>query len=1791
MKIVSGRSWGGRGGPCRSPWWRAAALAVGLGLASAAHADLLQYSFTAVDGTQKTLTPTAGYANASGSITFTLDAGVTNKVQVKLLSGGGQTISSAVSGQLGPSNTLTVNGNTYYGAQLQLATPSDGSYTIEADVLSSGGALISSATYPLVQASKGPSAGSIVGVGYGMCNSTLKGTVYNSQTLCTISQNAVLSAFQSLLFGIQNVKDTGAGIASITLTTKSADTGAIFTTSAARLDASTGIAAIGDGTNWIWLGPGNSSTSFTGNMIAEFDLVDKAGNKTSISEPFIWTNNIAGPADWAIAGVFNPNSSNNPVPGSPFVGYDAYTPGMTTYSNPVKYIVRIPLNEWYETSPTGWFIAGSGAPASSMVADYKDAQYAYKVVSISYNPTGDTGQTLYWASISSGEGNGLNYDLKLSNTAPGTPTIVGFTYVTDQGTLSVAPGSPHYLYHTTLNVSQITIDVVPQNYDQVLKDNVQIFSGSNDEIISSSNITCSIPAGQSSCTLAGPFARSGTAGINTTYLDYMSLWNTTGTLIGPVLTVPVFDIDEGVPTFTSASFDQKSLSISATGVKQTTGTAWSDLNVTAASIKATSTKTGATTELAAALQTSGLGFTITGSAGGLPDGNYDFQVSVTDTAGNIATQDVGTFLIDRTPPTIGFNLTNGGSVSSISNILMTLSDPFDPAPTVKSAALSGGPTGINIQLPVQSTSGANQYALLYPVLFPSLSAGQSYTLTVVAVNKYGITGSSTVSFLYAPPTITPVGFNNGVARLPAIAQVIATIKTPALTLANGQAVTGQYEVQATLRSDSTIPLSVGGIAVQPGTTVTVSPSYDLTKSGSVLTFPISPGTTGAVGKAYLLLTTLAPNAPVVEAEIDTWTPSQEISLVPVGSSPSYTVDVAPITLQATQSQASSSDCVGGIEYALPSNITARGGTLPGGGYSCAIQVDDALSTAQSLSTTQQGVRGYLHAVGQNSIVYETGVLYRDLATNQVAFYSAGQQTLNMTGTSLQDAAPTIQFLPGNGTQAANSSLANPIALLGNNQYAGNLKATAPNPGLTMVVTDPTGKKTTLATQNNSVGDQVYTSDNTLWDKQDFAFDTYYTLRPDVVWHTDLNLTVEPPTVTINLGRQSSTLVSTADATISGQVGIQMGGKLTYLATTMGDWRVQAYEKVVTRGSNGIITSTSLEPLGATPVSVNSDGTFAVPVGELPAGSVDIVIKATLFNNGSATDRTISAADLQLSVQDGSAIPATIKVAQATSGVITPSAPFVPALNVLVDTKRQQNISVIHWFVSTDAGATWNAAGDTTALGLRPQLTMSGTYTYKAVVVNKYSQLTTETNSVSVEAFQRPSLTISGPTAGYVGTPVTFTGVSNLSDTAFSWTVRNGYADTHPQTFTGSTITVTPTTAGTLYITLAGQEATGSIANPVRTVQVSGMYAVASLKLPQPVITGSHTLETGKAATFNVVQNSPFMKSAVTNQQIDGAWILPDGTTQSGFDPLTFTVQPGQTQVQFQSWVTGLQSSSTTTTTYTFTTWTYVFPQMVLTTSMPNNQAPAQGVFIANYKNPADARSTGGEKFTYTWSLPLGTTVVSKNGSTMGLLFSQPGEQQVAVTIADTRGNSQTLMQTVNILPPAQLAATLALQGSDKWSRAPSNVQAHLTITSMPKGDQLQSIVYSLDGTAALTSTNASALAVIPVSTAGDHTISATITTKSGATTTASQSFSLITGDSPTCTITQSGSSTNVVLRESCTVDQGSIAGVKWSVNGQATNLSAAYITFSGTTLQTLQNASVTATTDKGQTGTATWSMP
>ncbi|VFT06863.1 putative periplasmic protein [Escherichia coli] len=83
--------------------------------AGAAHAELLEYTFKAPDGTQRSLTPNANYANPTGNISFALSAGIDRKVKISVIRSDGTVVSTATSHLLGATDRITVGGKSYYG--------------------------------------------------------------------------------------------------------------------------------------------------------------------------------------------------------------------------------------------------------------------------------------------------------------------------------------------------------------------------------------------------------------------------------------------------------------------------------------------------------------------------------------------------------------------------------------------------------------------------------------------------------------------------------------------------------------------------------------------------------------------------------------------------------------------------------------------------------------------------------------------------------------------------------------------------------------------------------------------------------------------------------------------------------------------------------------------------------------------------------------------------------------------------------------------------------------------------------------------------------------------------------------------------------------------------------------------------------------------------------------------------------------------------------------------------------------------------------------------------------------------------------------------------------------------------------------------------------------------------------------------------------------------------------------------------------------------------------------------
>lgn len=113
-----------------------------------ADAELLEYTFRAPDGTQRSLSANANYANPMDNVSFSLSAGIDRKVRISVLKPDGSVLSTQTSHLLGATDRITVGGKSYYGAELQLPAPPAGVYRLKAEIIASDNSSVQSDEYP-----------------------------------------------------------------------------------------------------------------------------------------------------------------------------------------------------------------------------------------------------------------------------------------------------------------------------------------------------------------------------------------------------------------------------------------------------------------------------------------------------------------------------------------------------------------------------------------------------------------------------------------------------------------------------------------------------------------------------------------------------------------------------------------------------------------------------------------------------------------------------------------------------------------------------------------------------------------------------------------------------------------------------------------------------------------------------------------------------------------------------------------------------------------------------------------------------------------------------------------------------------------------------------------------------------------------------------------------------------------------------------------------------------------------------------------------------------------------------------------------------------------------------------------------------------------------------------------------------------------------------------------------------------------------------------------------------------
>jgi hypothetical protein len=615
----------------------------------------------------------------------------------------------------------------------------------------------------------------------------------------------------------------------------------------------------------------------------------------------------------------------------------------------------------------------------------------------------------------------------------------------------------------------------------------------------------------------------------------------------------------------------------------------------------------------------------------------------------------------------------------------------------------------------------------------------------------------------------------------------------------------------------------------------------------------------------------------------------------------------------------------------------------------------------------------------------------------------------------------------------------------------------------------------------------------------------------------------------------------------------------YDLATMGNWAVQFGFKdsaslFVPQGApvpidaQGVAVST-LDPYGQTFVRVVA---VAVPIVDLPGYT-----------------RKLDSPLRVAAVVKGTPIQASIGMFRGgTEG----RSPFAAVLRVTFQNRADQlaNESV-KWKVSSDSGATWT---DVVEDGLQiTQRLPEGQYLYKAIFKNKNTLVTSESNQLELRSWAVPKVSFTGSTFAFPGSPTTINVIvthpsgSVVQSPVIEWSVTKrsttvgGTAPPAVASGTGDAISFNASDPGLYLVTVRARLPSSNGANPLAWDQGILQVIYGAPERPVARIIGPTRVEVGKPYTYELLIRTRF-DLASSSLRLAGRWTLPDGSKVDSLSPLDYTATDNDftaakfLSLKYEAWVVGYEATTLTSTSVSLPLWKYVWPTWSLTQSVVVPYAPTNSRITVIASDPKLVPILEG--LTYAWSVPPTMRVTTLPTSKLDTTIEYGGTHAVSVTVSDTRGNSTTLDTTLTVSPAAPFVVTLPVLNMSKWSHAPVVAGATAKVSGGHPNDSIVTWVYSLDGVRLdLPNKN---VAAIPIANPGDHTVEVLVTSKMGATASATSSVSIQPNVPATCNVgaTTSTGKTAIYLKATCIDPDGSITKYQWSVNGVVQTLSGGY---------------------------------
>mgnify|MGYP000176846170 FL=1 len=661
----------------------------------------------------------------------------------------------------------------------------------------------------------------------------------------------------------------------------------------------------------------------------------------------------------------------------------------------------------------------------------------------------------------------------------------------------------------------------------------------------------------------------------------------------------------------------------------------------------------------------------------------------------------------------------------------------------------------------------------------------------------------------------------------------------------------------------------------------------------------------------------------------------------------------------------------------------------------------------------------------------------------------------------------------------------------------------------------------------------------LWDVVPVNVDVSYVRLPSISESQVINTLIIPDdSIGIDIDFQDDLILSTDEVTAKLQLGKynRLDGWV-YNADEMGEWDIYI-GKYARKGIPEPVTDT-------VPLNAQGEAFIEMPMDLIGTESGIYVAVAKVKSPVPNFEHIIQSSRSYFIVYKGSKIDGELK-----NGTIRDRVPLRASINYSPkSTADRGSLGQVVWETSPD-GVSWQEYPDSEG-----SLRWSKTYETEEIqyvrvkTENKFTGEWSTTDEVKVIAYEQPELILEQVNEvldSEAAKFALFDGEEKLvgNEGTFEWSLDNRktwVAGGAEEEYYKSDISSSNLYARMKYNGIASEAELNDKSFTEARIRYSFLRSPRiyfDTDAPKIVEVGSTHVITGTA----------FTRIESLNERVLTEWVLPSGEVVSG-NELTLTFDEADLEgryfnLTFQAWIEGAKDETMRSTRARISSWKYEFPDVTLT--LPHTVKYAPSSMLAWVSVPR--HYAPGVEYTYKLEPVAGVNVLKQEDNKFTLEYTKPGIVNVSFTVSNNRGDSRTLSQYVEVLPPQPLNVEIVSTFSNSFKRYPLDISLRARAALNHPEDRVELYRWYVDGK--LISETRKFREVAGNLEVGKHTIKVEVQTDFGQTGEYEFDVTVIPNIKPTGTVKMTEADNYYELIASCDDTDGRILAVSWMLNNE-----------------------------------------